>query len=256
MMIDAQESILGGFTINQFVIERFQLAFRAGLINRFGEIPTASKLAIEFNLRNFQSKPISRESARKWINGQSIPESSRLKTLISWLNLDASFIYSTTIAEKPSTPVVIDSEKDRAKVEAYERRKIEGLAQAALNFVSPLTAVLNTEGIIILVNSAWRSAAMLYPKLKGGSLGCEGVNYLAVCEKTMGPGSEDANKVARAIRAVIAEHSKTFTSKYPCHSNGDKRWFEVKVSTYKHLDDVCCVVSHMPITEATFNKKN
>jgi hypothetical protein len=185
-----------------------------------------------------------------------MPESSRLKILISWLNLDASFIYSTTITEKASIPVAIDSEKDRAKVEAYGRRKIEGLAQAALNFVSPLTAVLNTEGIIILVNSAWRSAAMLYPKLKGGSLGCEGVNYLAVCEKAMGHGSEDANKVARAIRAVIAEHSKTFTSKYPCHSNGDKRWFEVKVSTYKHLDDVCCVVTHMPITEATFNKKN
>ena len=185
-----------------------------------------------------------------------MPESSRLKTLISWLNLDASFIYSTTIAKKASIPVAIDSEKDRAKVEAYGRRKIEGLAQAALNFVSPLTAVLNTEGIIILVNSAWRSAAMLYPKLKGGSLGCEGVNYLAVCEKAMGPGAEDANKVARAIRAVIAENTKTFTSKYPCHSNGDKRWFEVKVSTYKHLDDVCCVVTHMPITEATFNKKN
>jgi hypothetical protein len=72
----------------------------------------------------------------------------------------------------------------------------------------------------------------------------------------MVPGSEEANKVARSIRAVIAEHSKIFTSKYPCHSNGDKRWFEVKVSAYKHLDDVFCVVTHMPITEATFKKKN
>ena len=238
------------------MIERFQLAFRAGLINRFGEIPTASKLAIEFNLRNFQSKPISRESARKWINGQSIPETARLKTLIGWLNLDASFIYSTTITEKESISVGIESDQDRAKVEAYGLRKIEGLAQAALNFVSPLTAILNTEGIIILVNSAWRSAAMLYPKLKGGSLGCEGVNYLAVCEKAMGSGSIEANKVARAIRAVNADYSKIFTSQYPCHSNGDKRWFEVKVSAYKHFNDVCCVVTHMPITEATFKKKN
>jgi hypothetical protein len=238
------------------VIERFHLAFRAGLINRFGEIPTASKLAIEFNLRNFQSKPVSRESARKWINGQSIPETARLKTLIGWLNLDAAFIYSTTITEKASLPVGIESEKDRAKVEAYGLRKIEGLAQAALNFVSPLTAILNTEGVIILVNSAWRSAAMLYPKLKGGSLGCEGVNYLAVCEKAMGSGSIEANKVARAIRAVNADYSKIFTSQYPCHSNGDKRWFEVKVSAYKHFNDVCCVVTHMPITEATFKKKN
>ena len=238
------------------MIERFHLAFRSGLINRFGEIPTASKLAIEFNLRNFQSKPISRESARKWINGQSIPETARLKTLIAWLDLDASFIYSTTVTEKASIHVAIESEQDRAKVEAYGRRKIEMLAQAALNFVTPLAAVLNSEGVIILVNSAWRSAAMLYPKLKGGSLGCEGVNYLAICEKAMGSGSEEANKVARSIRAVIAENTKTFTSKYPCHSNGDKRWFEVKVAAYKHLDSVCCVVTHMPITEATFKKKN
>jgi hypothetical protein len=238
------------------VIERFHLAFRAGLINRFGEIPTASKLAIEFNLRNFQSKPVSRESARKWINGQSIPETARLKTLIGWLNLDAAFIYSTTITEKESISVGIESDQDRAKVEAYGLRKIEGLAQAALNFVSPLTAILNTDGVIILVNSAWRSAAMLYPKLKGGSLGCEGVNYLAVCEKAMGSGSIEANKVARAIREVNADYSKIFTSQYPCHSNGDKRWFEVKVSAYKHFNDVCCVVTHMPITEATFKKKN
>ena len=238
------------------MIERFHLAFRAGLINQFGEIPTASKLAIEFNLRNFQSKPISRESARKWINGQSIPETARLKTLIGWLNLDAAFIYSTTITEKESISVGIESDQDRAKVEAYGLRKIEGLAQAALNFVSPLTAILNTDGVIILVNSAWRSAAMLYPKLKGGSLGCEGVNYLAVCEKAMGSGSIEANKVARAIRAVNADYSKIFTSQYPCHSNGDKRWFEVKVSAYKHFNDVCCVVTHMPSTEATFKKKN
>jgi len=255
-MLDRQESTLGVFTINQFVIERFHLAFRAGLIDKFGKIPTANKLTIEFNLRNFQSNPISRETARKWINGQSMPETERLKTLIGWLNLDAAFIYSTTITEKESISVGIESDQDRAKVEAYGLRKIEGLAQAALNFVSPLTAILNTDGVIILVNSAWRSAAMLYPKLKGGSLGCEGVNYLAVCEKAMGSGSIEANKVARAIRAVNADYSKIFTSQYPCHSNGDKRWFEVKVSAYKHFNDVCCVVTHMPITEATFKKKN
>jgi hypothetical protein len=72
----------------------------------------------------------------------------------------------------------------------------------------------------------------------------------------MGSGSIEANKVARAIRAVNADYSKIFTSQYPCHSNGDKRWFEVKVSAYKHFNDVCCVVTHMPITEATFKKKN
>ena len=232
------------------------MAFRAGLINRFGKIPTANKLAIEFNLRNFESKPISREAARKWINGQSMPETARLKILISWLNLDVAFIYATTFIEKASNHLRIDGEQDRAKVEAYQLRKIEGFAQAALNLVSPLTAILNTDGSIILVNTAWRSAAMLYPKLKGGSLGCEGVNYLEVCDKAKGLGSTEANKVAQYIRDVIAERTKIFVSKYSCHSNGDKRWFEVKVTSYEHLKDLCIVLTHTPITEATFNKKN
>ena len=185
-----------------------------------------------------------------------MPETARLKVLISWLNLDASFIYATTFIEKSSIHLGIDSEEDRAKVEAYQLRKIEGFAQAALNGVSPLTAILNTDGSIILVNTAWRSAAMLYPKLKGGSLGCEGVNYLEVCDKAKGLGSTEANKVAQYIRDVIAERTKIFVSKYSCHSNGDKRWFEVKVTSYEHLKDLCIVLTHTPITEATFNKKN
>ena len=82
------------------------MAFRAGLINRFGEIPTASKLAIEFNLRNFQSKPISRESA--------------------------------------SIPLAIDSKQDRAKVEVYVLRKMEGLAQAAYTVVNFHCKLLNS----------------------------------------------------------------------------------------------------------------
>ena len=85
-----------------------------------------------------------------------MPETERLKVLISWLNLDAAFIYSTTFIEKASDHLRIDGEQDRAKVEAYELRKKEGIAQATLNFVSPLMAILNSDGIIILVNSTWR----------------------------------------------------------------------------------------------------
>jgi hypothetical protein len=96
---------------------------------------------------------------------------------------------------------------------------------------------------------------MQYPKLKGGSLCCEGINYLAICDKAVGLGSAEANKVARFIRDVIANNTKIFATKYPCHSNGDKRWFEVKVSAYKHSDEVCFVVTHMPITEAIYNLK-
>jgi len=245
----------GAIAINQFVIERFHLALRAGLINRFGEIPTANKLAIEFNFRNIQSDPISRESARKWINGQSLPNSARLKTLISWLNLDASFIYLTSGLEDAHPHLQGKSLKEIATQDAYAIRQKESLAQAAINFSSPLTAILDKDGVIIFVNSAWRAAAMIYPKLKDGNLGCEGINYLEVCERAKGPDSAEAQIVAKSIREVIDDNRKSFKIKYPCHSIDDRRWFEVKISAFQYKKDVCFISTHTPITEDIFNLK-
>ena len=135
MMLKGKRAPQGVFTINKFVIERFHLAFRAGLINKFGKIPTANKLTIAFNHRNFQSNSISRESARKWINGQSMPEPEKLKILISWLNLEASFIYSTTFIEKSSLHLKIASEQDIEKVEAYRLRKLRVWRKPPLTLV-------------------------------------------------------------------------------------------------------------------------
>ena len=246
---------LGDITINQNVVERFYIAFSAGLINRFGEIPTANKLSIEFNIRNTQSSPISRETARKWINGQSLPSSQRLKMLISWLDLDASFIYATNFSEEAQPHLDSNSERNARKLEAYNLRKKEGLGQAALNYVSPLTAVLDKDGFIILVNSAWRSVAMLYPKLERGKLVCEGINYLTICDKA-GETSEDARKVAKGIREVILDNKKELNFQYPCHSNVKKNWFEVKITAFKQHKDVCYIITHSPITEAIYKLHN
>jgi hypothetical protein len=202
-----------------------------------------------------QSNPISRESARKWINGQSLPSSPRLKTLISWLDLDASFIYSTSINEDKQPTFDSVSQRDTRKLEVYNLRKKESLGQAALNFTSPLTAILDKDGYIILVNSAWRAVAMAYPKLEMGKLVCEGVNYLTVCDNA-GKTSKEAIKVAKCIREVILDNKKEFNIQYPCHSNVKKNWFEVKISAFKHQNDVCYILTHIPITEAIYNLYN
>jgi len=39
--------------MSQYLVDRFNLAFKAGLINRFGRIPAAEKFTIEFNFRNY-----------------------------------------------------------------------------------------------------------------------------------------------------------------------------------------------------------
>ena len=81
-------------TRNVFITERFRQAFRAGLINKFGYLPTANKVAIEFNLRSYETKPISRESIRKWLVGSSLPEMDKLEILVKWLNLNPAYLFS------------------------------------------------------------------------------------------------------------------------------------------------------------------
>jgi len=60
------------------------------LMAHYGRIPSAAKFADAFNLRAYGTTTISRETARKWLNGAAIPEVGRLKVLMSWVGLKPS----------------------------------------------------------------------------------------------------------------------------------------------------------------------
>lgn len=66
----------------------FSNALRAALIDRMGKMPSATHLANQFNFRAHGTTEITRETARKWMTGQAIPEIERLNILIEWLELD------------------------------------------------------------------------------------------------------------------------------------------------------------------------
>lgn len=68
--------------------ENFSALLRDSLRNRYGRIPSAAVLAREFNLRSYDTTPISGESARRWLRGVCLPEEERLRILVNWLNLD------------------------------------------------------------------------------------------------------------------------------------------------------------------------
>ena len=68
----------------------FAIHLKKMLTSNYGHMPSASKFADDFNLRAVGTKTISRETARKWIRGEAIPEISRLKVLINWLKLNPS----------------------------------------------------------------------------------------------------------------------------------------------------------------------
>jgi hypothetical protein len=70
------------------VKENFSCILRESLRARFGRVPSAAVLAREFNLRAYDTTPISGESARRWLRGVCLPEEERLRVLVNWLGLD------------------------------------------------------------------------------------------------------------------------------------------------------------------------
>ena len=99
--------------------ESFALALANALLMHYREIPSASFLAREFNLRNYHSEPITQESARRWLKGLAIPKFDKLLILRSWLGLDlnALGIYTLETTIEPN-----QFEKDLlARKEAFLR---------------------------------------------------------------------------------------------------------------------------------------
>ena len=127
-------------------------------------------------------------------------------------------------------------------------RQSENARQAAiLNSLPAHIALLDTKGIIISVNDAWRRFASA--NVIQGSGGDIGLNYLEICDRARGDGSCDAHIVAKGIRSVLDGTEKRFSVEYPCHSPTEQRWFELVVTPLRDDRSVGAVVIHINITE-------
>jgi len=118
---------------------------------------------------------------------------------------------------------------------------------AVLNALPAHIALLDTTGIIISVNDAWRRFATA--NVIQGSGGGVGLNYLDICDRARGDGSSEARMVAEGIRSVLNGAEKTFSTEYPCHSPTEQRWFQLVVTPLRDDRRVGAVVMHINITE-------
>jgi hypothetical protein len=55
---------------------------------------TPTKLSDAFNLRANGTTVITRQTASKWLNGETLPDHGHMAVLVSWLNLDLNQIYN------------------------------------------------------------------------------------------------------------------------------------------------------------------
>jgi len=105
-------------------------------------------------------------------------------------------------------------------------------------------AILDCRGTIRLVNDAWRRFA----RENGGvpELLAEGVNYFDVCERAGDEGV--ARDTVAAIRTALDGGSAQTHIEYPCHSEQQRRWFQVSVRRVEVLDVVYVCVAHQNVT--------
>ena len=128
--------------------------------------------------------------------------------------------------------IELDSRTDGSVPPAKERHAFFSrslLASAAFDVLPSEAAVLDSGGVILLVNEAWRR----FGRDNGAGAACGvGIDYLRTCDRAAASGDDVAGAVAAALTAVLAGHAPEAALDYPCHSPSEQRWFHMTVRPF------------------------
>lgn len=92
--------------------------------------------------------------------------------------------------------------------------------------VSPV-AILDTSGVIVLVNRAWTRLAHGWPTARVADVGA---NYLAACHDAAGQGDAAAGTAAEGIQDVLQGRRENFSAECPGGGSGEDRWCHMAVT--------------------------
>ena len=127
----------------------------------------------------------------------------------------------------------------------------DGLANAIVDALTSNICVVDAEGTIVAVNRSWKQ----FGETNAASRTEVGVNNLEVCRNAAGPASEEASAFVEGMQSVLNGKEQLFQMEYPCHSPGELRWFQARVTPLRlppsdtQSKGVSAVVSHMNITD-------
>lgn len=133
----------------------------------------------------------------------------------------------------------------RARLE-HRLHDSEQFVISTIDALGAQICVIDRTGKVVIVNQEWRD---FYEKnFPGRGDFAPGTNYLAVCDKAIGAGSEQAVSMAAGIRSVIEGERDTFMMEYACHSETEQHWFVARVTRFQ-TDNRYFAVSHQDITD-------
>ena len=117
--------------------------------------------------------------------------------------------------------------------------------QAVIDSLTEHVAVIDPDGVITLVNAAWRRFASNNgdDTLKHSGPGC---NYLDICARAA-PMDDHARQAHAGLSAVLKGEQTEFTMQYPCQVAESRRWFLMHVAPVVHPGGGA-VVSHLDVS--------
>lgn len=121
-----------------------------------------------------------------------------------------------------------------------------GFAAAVIDSLASALCVVDRNGVITVVNEAWRRFALDRPPTPTGA--GVGAHYLGVCRRAAGPGSEEAGPFADGLQSVLDGRVDCFRIEYPCHSPTELKWFQARI-TKLGTPQGGAVISHLDITD-------
>jgi diguanylate cyclase (GGDEF)-like protein len=118
-----------------------------------------------------------------------------------------------------------------------------------LNALRASIAVLDANGIVVAVNEAW----IAFGRENGatGERSFLGTDYLAVCERALASGRDDAlAEMTAKLRALLQGVGDEVSMEYPCDSPAARRWFRLRATPLPGDAGAGVVIAHEDITEA------
>ncbi|HXE36897.1 MAG TPA: diguanylate cyclase [Azonexus sp.] len=127
----------------------------------------------------------------------------------------------------------------------------DALKCSILNSVPTAIAVIDGDGVILVVNDHWRE----FSRENGIEPGCAaphtdvGTNYLAVCQAGIDAMSRGALAAYDGIQAVLNGKLPSFRMEYQCPSPKQNRWFSMTVTPLLQSSQDGAVITHTDLTE-------
>ncbi|RZS89829.1 diguanylate cyclase (GGDEF)-like protein [Motilibacter rhizosphaerae] len=119
----------------------------------------------------------------------------------------------------------------------------EGLLDAVFESLPGQVAVLDADGVVLLVNRAWREFA----ERAGGAQCGPGTSFFGVCARAQGAAAGEAALAAAGVRAVLDGVTREFTMDVACDTPLGRLWFSA--SAVPLLSGSGALLSYLEITE-------